>query len=292
VIDLMGLINLFSRNKMELLSGNRYNMMIVQIDALFQSLSSMADLVFFKDGPVNKDKLFVWTERQNQKQIDFTNVLELIYEGIPIKEILDNVRFELPNVTFLLDAIEDRASKYGKLVVAVTKECDTELARYASNNDNVLAILADDSDFLIFPGKWRYFSINNLDLTNLNTKEFNRKALREFLDLNDKQLIILSSIGGNDIVRYEQVRMFHKHKFGTHNAQHKFPAIAAYIKNELPMGFNELIRAIGYEVLRDTHNDTLYKIDCSLSQYNTVSLPQELFGFELTHQTLTAIHAK
>lgn len=144
--------------------------------------------------------------------------------------------------------IEETAKKYGKLIKSELKDCDTEIARFACNNPRVLAVLADDTDFLIFPGKWRYFSMRAMDVCTYETMEYSRVALRRHLNLTDDQLIILSSISGNDIVKFEEVRPFHealigfKHKF----CNARFPALADFIRQS---SLEQLVQQLSYHVL-------------------------------------------
>lgn len=88
-------------------------------------------------------------------------------------------------------------------------ECDTELSRYATQN-NALAVVADDTDFLIYEGNWKYWSARNLNFAQLTTMEYCRSALRMTLGLAPKQLPILATVAGNDIIRQEYVQPLHR----------------------------------------------------------------------------------
>lgn len=268
VIDLMNLVVLFSRNKIDYLCGSRNNIVSEQVDLLFKSLSSVAELVFFEDGPVEDDKLELKTSRQNDRYQGMVNILEHIYEGTPIRQIYENDK-ELPRVSAVVDFLHDKAKTFGQLIVTTTNNCDIELARYASDHSNVLAILANDSDFLIFSGEWRYFSLRELNIDSLKTMEYNRKTLCDHLQLTYEELSILSTLAGNDCIPYEKVRAFH-YKFG-HEADKKFPGIADYIKTKLQLDSHQLIRSIGVDILRDAQPNTLKLIEKSLTQYSSIS---------------------
>jgi hypothetical protein len=179
-----------------------------------------------------------------------------IANGNSLRDIIDSVKqFEdIPKVTTQTEMMEQLARKYGQLIVTMSlKECDTEIARYAFNNPKVLAIVADDSDFLIYPGHWRYFSLRNIDYDNFETYEYSRTALRSFLNLTDKELAILSALNGNDIIKYDKVRdNFHvkmdsfKHKF----ADFRFPNLADCARKlsilEQRAMYQNIHRFIGY----------------------------------------------
>ena len=206
--------------------------------------------------------------RRNEKYKEAIEIIDKVYDGQSLETIIES-SWEVPRLTTFLNMIEETVRKFGKLIVSVTKECDTELARFANNDPSVLAIVANDTDFLIFSGTWKYFSLVDIDLEHLTTIEYSRSALREHLGLNDKQLFILSTLGGNDIIKRDEVYQFHKDNCGT-RAFEKFPWIAPYIKNNLPMQFYPLIDAIAKNVLRDNRQMTKDRIHDSLAQYSTV----------------------
>lgn len=202
--------------------------------------------------------------------------MDRLYQGESMSSIANSADFDIPTITSGLESIELLAKQYGKRIVTVTKECDAELARYACNNKSVIAVLADDTDFLIFPGKWKYLSIGELNLKNLRTKEFSRTALRQYLGLNDKQLIVFSTIGGNDIVKYDWVQHCHGYKVGNHSRRGdvnaKFVAIANMIKNEVDISnFHRMIYNLADFLLNDTAQESLDLIYESFAQYNIVS---------------------
>lgn len=162
------------------------------VEDFFKLLSGVANLVFFSDGTVFNTKYQTWLKRQDQKYQNYEKVLDLIHSNIPIVEVVKILAFSLPFLTTHNDILKVLAKKYGTLTVAVTAECDTEIARFASLHPSVLAFMADDSDYLIYPGQWRYFSVKALNLKKLSTSEFSRTALRNHLKLNDFQIVVFN----------------------------------------------------------------------------------------------------
>lgn len=196
-------------------------------------------------------------------------VIDKINRSVPLAEIIAKTH-NLPTVTSFLTVIEKTAAEFGRLIVTVTKECDAELAQYANNNPSVLAVIADDSDFLIFSGNWRYLSMKHLNMNTFVTLEYNKIILRQFLGLDDLQLRVLSTLGGNDIIHYDEVRHFHNQNCGN-NAAYKFQWLADFIKAEMPFNLVDVIDWIAYEVLQNTSKNTKDRIHESLMQYKTVS---------------------
>ena len=183
----------------------------MMLDDLFIKLKEAgAELVFFGDGAVSTVKYDTYLTRQDEKYIDSLQVLDLIYNSCPLQEIVQqdasNRRDMISQMAFH-ETLEKTARKHGTLTSTFNVECDTEMAEYASRTPAVLAIVADDTDFLIYSGNWRYFSIRNLDLDTLSTKEYSRLELRKFLNLSDRQMIVLSTISGNDVMKFDDVKV-------------------------------------------------------------------------------------
>lgn len=207
----MSLNSLFNRDKIEILCGGRRNMYTQVLDDLFMKLKEAgAELVFFGDGAVPTVKYDTYCERQNDKYVDTLNLQDLIYDGCPLQEIVrhdESRRENLISQMGFQETLERCARKHGTLTTTFNVECDTEMAEYASRTPAVLAIMADDTDFLIYAGKWRYFSTKLLNCETLMTKEYSRLELRKFLGLTNKQLIILSTLGGNDVMKFDDVKV-------------------------------------------------------------------------------------
>lgn len=255
-----------------MLYGGRHAQYHKLMFKLFQQLSEVAELIFFEDGPVVTEKYDTWILRHNNRFENSLRIIDKVYRGIPISKIVESANAGIiPSVITHLKIIKEAVNTYGKVIVTVTKECDAELARYASGHPAVIAVLADDTDFLVFPGKWRYWSLAQLNEQTLTTMEFSRTALRRFLNLNDKQLIVLSTIAGNDIVKYDSVRPCHQKHFG-HNVAQKFPAIARLIKEEIDItNFNAMMFNLADFLFQDTSKQARSCIYDSFAQYNIVS---------------------
>lgn len=241
------------------------------LEEFLRQLSEVGKLVFFEDGPTVSGKFETIVRRQNEKYNLIMEIYDKVYSRVPLQEIVNSSK-DIPSITTHLAMIENVAKTFGELIVTATKECDAELVQYANSDPSVLAVIADDSDFLIFSGNWRYWSLRNIDMTTLFTFEYNKSALRNFLQLNDDQLKILSTLGGNDIIQFDDLRQFHQ-SYGLYGA-HKFVGIASLIRQNLnmPLESSNLVQVIAFQVLRDGRQETMDRIRSSLDQYNTVSL--------------------
>ena len=268
----MGLVSFVSRDKFATLCGGRHNIAAIEIDELFKKIKNIgAELVFFMDGPIQEEKYSTWRQRQNLRYDSCNDILDDFDRGIPLSRIIEKERnncYKIPNISTFIPILEEKAKKYGTLHKTYTVECDLEIAAFASNNPAVLAVIAHDSDFLIFPGDWRYFSINMLNVDTLITKEFNRTALRECLGLNDKQLVIFATLASNDVIKFEEVKHFHNEISGTRTiAKYKFPAIAKIIKNQLNVGRKKIPLEIANLLWRQPCSDSVIRVQKSLKSY-------------------------
>lgn len=259
IIDLYALIDIFQVDVDEILCGGRYNKLCEKYEKFMKNLQSMANLIFFEDGTLHNQKINTWIQRQNNKYNKAINVIRCLE-----KDALRNCNY-IPRSTAHRTIIEETAKKYGKLIKSSLRDCDTEIASYAAKH-SILAVIADDTDFLIFAGKWRYFSAKQINLStrNLVTMEYNRKALRHFLRLSDDQLILLATFNGNDIIPYEDVREFHKALIGPGHdfCNVRFSRLANFIRSN---SLEKMIRQISYHV----NADCLKLFGESVDMYNT-----------------------
>jgi hypothetical protein len=202
----MSFLTVHSRNEIEGIFGGRYQVYEKLYHTLFQRLlASGAELVFFVDGPVQEAKDQVWLDRQNEKYHNCIGILEQIAAKKPAEKIISESR-NIPNIHLFLSELESICKLYGRVYVSYYHECDLEIAAFATMN-NALAVIADDSDYLIYKGNWRYWSARQLDLNDLSTMEYDRRALWDCLNLSEDQMKIFATIAGNDIIKYNEVQV-------------------------------------------------------------------------------------
>lgn len=244
------------------------------LDRLFSRLSTNAELVFFLDGVIMKSKFTTWASRQNEKYGSSYQIMDMIHQNFPLNTIISNHGSKIYTNT-LLSVIEGSCMKFGRLHYTVSFECDQEIARFAYNNSRVLAVFSKDSDFLIFPGNWRYFSTRDINLKTLKTIEFDRKALRSHLQLKSYQMAIFATAAGNDIIPHAELIKFHK-TFGNQPKQ-KLPAIADYIRKNFSQLENcsQLLEQLGKYMFGNTSRHTLDCINTSLESYSVHSKEDE-----------------
>ncbi|CRK88212.1 CLUMA_CG001993, isoform A [Clunio marinus] len=270
VFDVMPLVNLITKdNALDVLCGGRHQMHQKFFDDLFYRLSRKSELIFFLDGSVKESKIPTWSKRQNQKYEDHLDIINYVDQGVPLHVIESKHRSKL-YVNILLNVIEASCRKYGQLYYAVHEECDQELARFAFKSNRVLAVLSNDSDFLIFPGSWRYFSLRDLNPRTLTTREFDRKAFRKALQLRQFQMPIFASLAGNDFVPLYDLQPLHKILFS--NRKNKFPEISKYVRKNFKtlQSRSDVVKILKKLLSNNITNETFIKIFHSLESYNII----------------------
>lgn len=276
IIDLMAILNAMIKDIESMLCGGRYGTYRDQLENWFSKMCEHATLVFFEDGPLVAQKTSTWIVRHSQKYRNCIEIMDMISDEVPLKEIADIERNsdgfkEIQRDTTVIALIEEIAGKYGEVIETFTRECDSEIARYAYNNPKVLAVIGDDTDFLIFAGHWRYFSLKNLNVDTLETMEYSREALRYHLGLNDQQLVILSTLNGNDIIKYDKVsENYHKNLHYKANKGHiRFPLLAHDARElDEKSRTKEILKS---NIQRRLNNCvTIEDIESSIEMYNPV----------------------
>lgn len=276
VIDLMGFINVLSQNKLYTLCGSRHQLHAEKVKDVLTALARFADIKCFIDGAISTEKLKDLIVRHNANYKRDMEVIQSIDKKIPLQEIVDKLGHRIRSTLVDTSLLKTLAIEHCELIIAENAECDVELAKYANDHPSVLAVLADDSDFLIFPGSWRYFSLKEFNVDLLTTKEYSRTELRRFLELDDQQLKILPTIAGSSIIKFEEVQQF-LHGFSKKQINEKYLRLARYIKESLPKNFDDLVKTIARNVTRVESVEMKNRIEASLKFYNYVSLVQFLF---------------
>lgn len=222
----MSIVGYLCENKTEILCSGCFDFYHYHLSQIFSALGSHCELVFMMDGFVQMESKFsTWRKRQNEKYKESMTLINDIYQQRTLNEIVRKHGRIYANT--MLNVIEHVAIKFGTLKYAIKSECDQEIAQFAAQQWRTLAVFSDDSDFLIFGGRWRYFSMKYFDSTSYRSMEYNRYALKSFLGLSDFQMSIFATCLGNDILSFKSLKSFHS-KF-----QDKVFDIANFIRNNI-----------------------------------------------------------
>jgi hypothetical protein len=200
VIILKSLINHNKYRWLPYIHGGRFQLIRSQLNDFFQTLiDNGAKLVFFNDEAMgNHDG--PWIGIRNWRYEKFIDILKNIGDGNAI--IYDQ---DVPNFSTFLYETTKVASTYGEIINCVDYPIVLQAAAYAKWQ-NVCAVLADNTDFLMFGGKWKYLSTKSLVFTTMMTKEYDRAALRQHLKLREDEMPIFGTYSGNKIIAHGDLK--------------------------------------------------------------------------------------
>lgn len=232
IIDLLSLTHCVARKENDTICGGRHQVTLKAWTDILNALKSTGCvLVFFADLTLQEGKTEEWLSRRNEKFDFYKSVYELINIGAGIASINATVK-EHKGLTTKFYGMEVLAQSIGEFHHSVTYECDLEIAQYAKKQ-NALAVITNDSDFLIFDGTWKLWSSDDIEITaskEVKTLELNRKALANICSLSSDQLPLFATIMGNDFTKgsYDQLNAFHRTLGPMKN---KIQNIAKHVRN-------------------------------------------------------------
>lgn len=199
IFDVMGFVHNFGANKIELNLGGRQHQYLQQFERFVTRLiEAGANLAFFSDGHLQESRNHVWCQRRN---VEFTDALDCIASnestnGKVVARAFLKRRFGCKTIVkSLFKLIQDK--NYGQLIVSTHIDCDLAIAKYACES-SALAVIASDSDFLIFDGSFQWWHSNSMDMANMTVNCFDRTKLLTLLNLSRTQMTYLATIAGND----------------------------------------------------------------------------------------------
>lgn len=152
-----------------------------------------ADLVFFSDGQIQISKIKEWCHRRGQK---YEKRNESMIKGSAHK------REQFKCIAFFESVIKMiKSKKFGEVNVSTEVECDRAIVKYAlDNKDEVLAIVSNDTDMLIFEGDFQLWNIDS-KITRFKAQRLDRDELLHQLKLSQKQMKFFATIKGNDFTK-------------------------------------------------------------------------------------------
>lgn len=154
-MDLFSFNKIVNGNKIVQICGGRYKQLQAHFEKFCQSIvDAGAKLAFFVDGPHQAEKDEVWLRRQNEHYENELRIFDGITNGLNVSSIVESVRDLSIGSVAVLSPLEELCKRFGYFHVSIQNECDLELAQYA-NEHKAMAILTNDSDFLIFIGTWQ-----------------------------------------------------------------------------------------------------------------------------------------
>lgn len=200
VIDFLSLTHCVAKKENDTICGGRHQVALNSWKKILNALKATGcEIVFFADLTIQEGKTDTWISRRDEKFDFYISLYQLIDAGVSVDSITATVQ-ERKGLTSTFSAMETIAETFGEFHRSVEYECDLELAQYAKR-EKALAVITNDTDFLIFDGEWRLWMSGDIQITSSNqlkTTEFNRKSLPALCSLTQRQLPLLATLIGND----------------------------------------------------------------------------------------------
>lgn len=216
----------------EIICGPAFQKIHQLFDNRFQQLQNTgAELHFFVNGPAYSHDFETWKKKESENYSAGIAVIDKIDSNVPIDEIeiIDHPSGAINSMYHVLNVCQ----KYGIVHVSMNPKHTVDVVKYSNEND-ALAIVSNNSHFLVFNGNWRYWSCRDIGLMeeNWNTVEYDKSALLKHIGLSQLQMPMLATLAGNDFVPYEKLVSFHKKIHGTEIDFYKehFLKLAEYVQ--------------------------------------------------------------
>lgn len=263
----------------DVICGGRHKIaMDFWINILNTFTATGAKLVFFSDLNIQVNKIEEWMNRRDEDHKIYTDLYDRIDAGQTLAEIISQkTDFKALSSTFYGMAII--AQNYGEFNYCVRHECDLELAKYAKK-ENAVAVITNDTDFLIFEGPWKFWSSQEIKITpsnQLETVEYNRGGIAKVCALSQHQLPLFATLLANDFTHsyYNQLSRFAS---GLGPLKYKFQNIARYVRQKFSSKnlSNRDIQSIAHNVFGYSNDEIVDLIKESLKSYNVNFSPAEV----------------
>lgn len=296
VIDFYGLANSIGLdNERDKVCGGRHQLAIKKWTQLLDALKATGSkLVFFSDLNIQEGKVDVWLNRRNEDFKTNVKLYDLISEGRTLSEIAAK-QDTWKSLTSIFYNLAEIAHSYGEFNFSIQHECDLELAQYATVH-KAMAVITNDTDFLIFEGKWKLWFSHSIYLTDSNQLrivDYNKYALANIFGLAPDQLPMFATLMGNDFTssHYDELTNFCK-TMGP--LKYRFQNIAHFVRKEwYGHSKNNNIDRIVHRVFGYVNDDRLKLIKDSLDSYNINFPPANISNpieAKLLHTTMYRLY--
>lgn len=211
----MSIVNVVVANEADTICGGRHQIALNSWRRMLDAFKATgASLVFFSDLNIQEGKIDEWLNRRNEEFTIYSQLYDAISHGVTLPAILAQERNNKKALTSTFYGMAVIARTYGDFHFSIKRECDLEVAQYASEK-NAVAIISNDTDFLIFEGSWRLWSPQDIHITQTNrlkTVEYNRQGIAILLSLSQHQLPIFATLMGNDFTGSHYTKLYEFHR--------------------------------------------------------------------------------
>ena len=269
IIDIGSTLTISRRCFQDMICGGRSNVVKNVIDRfLTRLLDHGAKLVFICRSDTIPHKLEKFCKRQDRKYTRRLSFFDEFRNKDVTLECLNQYIYDIPVRRFFRNS--DFFRKYGRVIVTTDDAYTGQVVANQAIQNNALAVIGQNSNFLIFPGHWSYWSLKHFDFDQMSTIEYCRHELRSHLNLSVEQMFILATIS-NTFWSSRDMLPFH-----TASSHHRFfHSIATYVKSirNLAMLTDDDIRGIALTWMQRCTDTDLVNFKASMQYYNVNGSP-------------------
>lgn len=274
IVDLKEIIHtVVQDDNLALCLGGRYGTHLQYFQKFFKQLQELnAELIFFAVGNKLNYKLDLFISNQNGEYRTHLNLLDRIdANNGDVQTIRKHRTYNTRAPITMQTNMHKLARRFGELHINYVRH-NQEIAKYIKQHDeSVLAVITNDNDFMIFDGEFQFWQANDVNMRGLTGVRMCRKKLRARLDLDSKQLQLLSALSGSMYLPKTTLKSFYG-RIRDENAGSNYIAhLGKYIRERVPRDnlFRFNLEEIGQFVFGGNYTtDKLSEIEKGLEQYD------------------------
>lgn len=223
------------RAEVDICGGHPYDL-LESWKAILEALATLkCKLIFFGDVITPMWKAEEWMKRQDH----ILKLNEEFYRKIENKMHLEDILRNTKSLNASYYEMWQIAKDYGDLHFSVENDNDLEIAYHARQN-NAIAVISNDSDFLIYEGTWKLWGLEDNQITELTAIEFDKEnLLGPKLDLPRNRMPLFATLAGNDFTKNHQFLKKLHDQLNEQGANHLnvrkicyfFGSIAGYVRS-------------------------------------------------------------
>lgn len=224
------------RDETGMVHGGRHPIYISVFRKFLSGLKNAgAILIFFAVGNKLNEEPHIFIPKREEEYRKHVKLLKRIDEYVPIRKILDMKNRVVPDIRATL-SVEHNALKlgkqYGEVYINYVRH-NQEIAQYANTHkEDVLAIIAGDTDFLVFEGEFEYWPAIKLNLKELMGVRVCRQTVWDELDVTPQQLAMVGALAGSIYLPHytDELKAFYERIEHAGPEFSKIPDLAAYVR--------------------------------------------------------------
>lgn len=236
IIDLKEIVHVVVQNDfLGLHLGGRYRDHLHYFRDFFQRLKrANVELIFFAFGKNLRSELSLFIPNQGQEYKRYLNVLDRFdANNGDVRFFCDRKAHDARAPITMYYNMHRLAREFGELRINYVLH-NQEIAKYIEEHDGtVLAVITNDNDFMVFDGDFQFWQANNLNMRELTGVRKCRKKLRDRLQLNSRQLQLLSALSGSLYLPKTRLAGFYSKIRGTAMKNHYIADLAKYIREKV-----------------------------------------------------------